>query len=358
MKATIILEDKTMLVGRSFGAQGTVFGELVFNTSMSGYQNIVSDPAYSVQILTMTYPEMGVYGINKEDFENKKVHIKGFICKKYNPFYSNFMAEVSLGEYFKKNNVVALDGIDTRSLVKKLRDYGTMACLITTEEVNEEMFNSLKNFKPQTYFPELSTKKKYTLEGANGSSKIKLACIDYGGSDDIFKKLIALGATLDVFPASVCADEILNSGNSALFLTDGAGDPREYKTELETVKKLIGKIPIYAMSFGCNLVGLALGATVEKLQHGHRGSNHPVINLNSETVAQTVQNHGYALDKKSLTDGMKITYSNLNDGTLEGFECSKLNIKAVQFLPDNVVPTGSEDVFASWIEDMEKNYVG
>ncbi len=355
MKATIILEDKTMLTGRSFGAQGTVFGELVFNTSMSGYQNIVSDPAYSGQILAMTYPEMGVYGINKEAFENKKAHIKGFICKKYNPFYSNFMAEASLGEYFKKNNVIALDGIDTRSLVKKLRDYGAMSCVITTEEVDEEMFNALKNYKPQTYFPELSVKKKYIL---GDSGKIKLAVIDYGTNDDILKKLAELGVQLEVFPSSVGADEILNSGNSALFLSNGAGDPREYKEELETVKKLIGKIPIYAMSFGCAMVGLALGAGVEKMPHGHRGSNHPVINLNSETVALTVQNHGYALDKKTLTDGMKITYSNLNDGTLEGLECSKLNIKAVQFLPEGIVPEGSEDVFASWVADMENNYVG
>lgn len=353
MKATIILEDKTMLTGCSFGAQGTVFGELVFNTSMSGYQNIVSDPAYSGQILAMTYPEMGVYGINKEDFENKHAHIRGFICKKYNPFYSNFMAETSLGEYFKKNNVVALEGIDTRSLVKKIREYGAMSCLITTEEINEEMFNSLKNYKLQTYFPEISTKKKYVL----GEGKIKLAFIDYGTNDDILNKLVGLGVTVEVYPSSVSADEILNSGNTALFLSNGAGDPREYKNELETIKKLIGKIPIYAMSFGCALVGLALGATVEKLQHGHRGSNHPVINLETETVTLTVQNHAYVLDKKTLTDGMKVTYLNLNDSSVEGFECSKLNIKAVQFLPEKIVPEGSEDVFASWVADMENNYV-
>ncbi len=354
MKATIILEDKTMLTGRSFGAQGTVFGELVFNTSMSGYQNIVSDPAYTGQILAMTYPEMGVYGINKADFENKKAHIKGFICKKYNPFYSNFMAETSLGEYFKKNNVIALDGIDTRSLVKKLRDAGAMSCLITTEEVTKDMFKALKNYKPQTYFPEISTQKKYSL----GEGKVKLAFVDYGTNDDILNKLVGLGVSIEVFPASASADEILNSGNSALFLSNGAGDPREYKAELETIKKLIGKIPIYAMSFGCTLVGLALGATVEKLGHGHCGANHPVINLDNETVMLTTQSHGYALDKKTLTDGMKVTYSNLNDGTVEGFECSKLNIKAVQFLPEKIIPEGSEDIFVSWVADMENNYVG
>lgn len=354
MKATIILEDKTMLVGRSFGAQGTVFGELVFNTSMSGYQNIVSDPAYTSQILAMTYPEMGVYGINKEDFENKKAHIQGFICKKYNSFYSNFMAETSLGEYFKKNNVIALDGIDTRSLVKKIRDYGTMSCLITTEDVSEEMFCTLKNYKPRLYFPELSTKNKYLLGSEN---RIKLACIDYGTNDDILKKFTSLGVAVEVYPASTPASEILNSGNCALFLSNGAGDPREYVSELEILKSLIGKIPIYAMSFGCALVGLALGATVEKLQHGHRGANHPVINTQNETVMLTTQNHGYTLDKKTLTDGMKITYSNLNDGSIEGFECSKLNIKAVQFLPESIIPEGSEDVFASWVADMEKNYV-
>ena len=264
------------------------------------------------------------------------------------------MAEASLGEYFKKNNVIALDGIDTRSLVKKLRDAGSMSCLITTEEVTKDMFKSLKNYKPQSYFPEITTEKKYSL----GEGKVKLAFIDYGTNDDILNKLVGLGVNIEVYPANASADEILNSGCSALFLSNGAGDPREYKTELETIKKLIGKIPIYAMSFGCTLVGLALGATVEKLQHGHRGSNHPVINLESETVTLTSQNHGFVLDKKTLTDGMKVTYSNLNDGTVEGFECAKLNIKAVQFLPEKIVPEGSEDIFASWVADMENNYVG
>ncbi len=354
MKATIILEDKTMMTGTSFGAQGTVLGELVFNTSMSGYQNIVSDPSSTSQVLAMTYPEMGVYGINKEDFDNKKAAISGFICKRYNPFYSNYRAETSLGEYFKKNNVIALDGIDTRSLVKKLRDYGTMSCLITTEEVNEEMFNSLKNYKPQTYFPEISTKEKYVLEG---TGKIKLAFIDYGTNDDILNKFVGLGATVEVYPSNVTPDEIMNSGCNALFLSNGAGDPREYKNELETIKNLIGRIPIYATSFGCTLVGLALGATVSKLQHGHRGSNHPVINLEDETVTLTSQNHGYVLDRDTLTSGMKVTYSNLNDSTIEGFDCEKLNIKAIQFLPESIVPEGSEDVFASWVIDMENNYV-
>lgn len=362
MQTTLILEDGTVYKGEHFGAVGTKIGEIVFNTSMTGYQEILTDPSYANQIIVMTYPEIGNYGINSEDFESKKPECLGFVVKNNCEKESHYKSEKTLSNYLCENGIIGIQGIDTRSLVIKIREKGTMRCMLTTDNVISNDDITSKIAQVCTYIPDkdvvlkVSTKEKYTV---NEDGEIDLALIDYGCKSGIINSLVERGCKVTVYPANVGANEILSNGHKNLFLSNGPGDPADCAIELKTIQELIGKIPVFGICLGYQLLAISLGAKTYKLKYGHRGGNHPVINLLNEKVMVTSQNHGYAVDTNTLSGIMRPTYKNLDDNTLEGFSAERLKIYALQFHPEaNPGPNDAAVIFDEWIElmkDFQKN---
>lgn len=340
---TLLLEDGTTYKSKSFGAVGTVVGEIIFNTSMSGYQEIISDPASAGQIITMTYPEIGNYGVNEDDFEAQKPAALGMVVKNHNPIYSHYKAEKSLGAYFKEYNLIGIENVDTRSIVKKIRENGTMVCLLTTDELDDEKREMLKNYKSNPDIVMSVTPKKPEVQGKGG--KIKLALLDYGCKASIVENLATSGCEVTVYPANTPAQTILDGGHDALFLSSGPGDPVDCRAQVEAVRELTGKLPIYAVCLGAQILALALGGQTYKLKYGHHGANHPVMNKKTGKVAMALQNHGYSIEEGSLPDTVEVTHINLNDKTLEGFESASLKARAIQFYPEN---------FDKWVSTMER----
>ena len=355
---TLILEDGTVIKGNSFGSLGGWEGEIVFNTSMTGYQEILTDPSYAKQIVVMTYPEIGNYGINESDFEAENPALVGLIVKNYSHRESHYKAKETLAEYLKKKNIVALEGIDTRSLVKKIRQTGCMSAFITSNDVDNlfisEKINQLKEFKiSENIILDVSPKARYVI---NPNGKINVAFIDYGAKQGIIKSLAKRGCRVTVYPAKVEAKEILENNFDAIFLSNGPGDPADCVFQIVQIKELMGKLPIFGICLGYQLLAIAAGAKTYKLKYGHRGGNHPVINLENNKVFITSQNHGYAVDLNNMPKFMRPTYKNLNDDTLEGFEVSSLNIYAVQFHPEaKPGPLDSSIIFDEWINITKKH---
>ena len=355
--ATLILEDSTVMHGRSFGAQGDVFGEIVFNTSMAGYQEIIPDPSYANQIIVMTYPEIGNYGINNDDFESLNPALKAFVVKEYCKNESHYKSEKTLGEYLKEKNVVGIEGTDTRTLTKKIREAGTMNCFVTSRDLSEDeikqKIEETKNYKPDPDVVfSVTTKEAYTKGEGN---PIKLAFIDYGAKYGIVKSLVKRGCEVKVYPANVNAQSILEGDFDAVFLSNGPGDPKDCISEIETIKNLTGKLPIFGICLGYQLLAIVSGAKTYKLKYGHPGGIHRVIYLETNKVKMSSQNHGYAVDIESLSELMTPTYKNLNDNTLEGFKIDSLKIHAVQFHPEAAPgPDDAAVIFDEWIELMKK----
>lgn len=348
----LLLEDGTIYEGISFGAEGTNFGELVFNTSMTGYQEILTDPSYAGQIITMTYPEIGNYGINKDDFESDKPATLGFIVKNYCEKESHYKSEQTLSEYLKSNGIIGLYGIDTRALTKKIREKGCMNCVVTTKEITEEIKTKLSQHKMDKNIVLSVTRKDKKKLNNNG---IKMAFIDYGAKWNIIKNLHDKGCNLTIFPSDVTALEILSGGFEAVFLSNGPGNPEDVEYSIETLKSLVGKLPIFGICLGHQILSLVLGAKTYKLKYGHRGGNHPVLDLRTNKVFMTSQNHSYAVDENSLPHNAVITHKNLNDGTIEGLSYPALNIESVQFHPEAAPgPFDANEIFDNWILKLEK----
>lgn len=350
--ATLILQDGTVIKGESFGALGGFEGEVVFNTTTTGYQDIFMDPAYAKQIVIMTYPEIGNCGMFDHTLKPGNPNLVGIVVKESCKQESHYRSRQSLSEYLQKNHIIGIKNVDTRSLVKKIRDFGEMSAFITSNDVNNEFVISkvkeLQSFNVgSNIVSEISIKDKYILN-PNGDTNI--AFIDLGTSPYILDRLVKEDCRVTVFPAEVKAEEILTGEFSAVFLSNGPGNPSCCVHQIKQLRELIGKIPLFGISLGCQLLAMTLGAKIHKLTHGHRGANHPVINLENNKVIITTQNHSYNIDSKSLTASMRQTYKNLNDDTLEGFEITSLGVYGVQFYPEaNLDIHNGANVLDEWL---------
>lgn len=335
--AILTLEDGTRFVGQSFGAQSDTPGEVVFNTGMTGYQEVLTDPSYCGQIVTMTYPLIGNYGVNDIDPESAKPQVNGFIVREVCEQPSNWRSEGGLDQYLKDNGIAGLSGIDTRALTRIIREKGTMRGIITQGEPTQEQLQAMKGYVCDMPVDKVTCPEQY----AYCDGELKVAVLDFGLKRNIVRSLKKRGCAVTVFPARTSAQEILSGGFDGIMLTNGPGDPKENKEVIENVKQLIGKKPIFGICLGHQLLALAMGADTEKLKYGHRGANHPVKDLNKDRVYITSQNHGYTVIEETLPDGCAVSHRNWNDGTVEGIAYSNHDMFTVQFHPE--ASPGPED---------------
>lgn len=346
MKAKLILENGIVFEGKAIGYVKETVGEVVFNTGMTGYQQVLTDPSYYGQIVTMTYPLIGNYGINLEDGESKSPKVKGFIVRESSDYPNNFRCEIKLSDYLKSHKIIALEGIDTRALTKVLRSSGTMKGIITTEELSEGyVCKKLKEFSNVSAVENVTTDKVYTLVG-DGQH---IAVLDFGTKANILRSFKNRGCKLTVFPAQTSYKDILKVNPDKIFLSNGPGDPEDLPSAIENIKKLIGKKPIVGICLGHQLLALALGGKTEKLKFGHRGCNHPVKDLEENRVYITSQNHGYYVSE--LPKDAYATHISMNDGTVEGMRHKTLPIYSVQYHPEACPgPKDADYIFNKFLE--------
>ena len=347
--AILALEDGTYFLGRSFGAEGETSGEVIFNTSMTGYQEILTDPSYKGQIVVMTYTQMGNYGINEEDIESGKVQVNGFVVKEAFGRFSNWRSNKSLGKYLSENGVVGIEGIDTRALVKRIREKGVVKGFISTEDLDPvravERARRVPDISDLNLVEEVSTDKAYPWSQGGwslgeGYRKLEndrplVAVIDFGIKFNILRRFTEEGARVVVIPPEEAESFIREKDPDLIFLSNGPGDPERVVLGIELVRKFMGSKPIGGICLGCQIIGLALGGKTYKLRFGHHGGNHPVKDLRTGKVEITAQNHNFAIDPDSLPKDVEVTHLNLLDNTVEGIRHREAPVFAIQYHPEN-----------------------
>lgn len=374
MRAYIYLENGVYLEANSFGAEGTVVGEIVFNTSMTGYQEVMSDPSYAGQFVTFTMPEIGNVGVNEQDMESLKAHAKGMIIRKYQKRYSNFRAETSLEEFLLKHNVIGICDIDTRYLTKMIRKEGAMMMIASTSISDKEELNNILKNSPRiedvNYIEQVSTKKAYKHENSTYSDRefkydtpptpqANIAVIDFGVKRNILNELVSASMGVEVLPNSFSADDLIERYNSksidGVFLSNGPGDPLVLKKEHEQIKKLIdAKVPMFGICLGHQLLSISHGYETYKLKFGHHGGNHPVKNIKSGFVEITAQNHNYNVPE-NIVEIAEVTHINLFDNTIEGLKYNDSPIFSVQHHPEaNPGPKESKYIFNEFLSLIKR----
>jgi carbamoyl-phosphate synthase small subunit len=372
-RATLALEDGTVCTGRAFGAEGEVEGEICFNTSMAGYQEVISDPSYAGQIVTFTYPHIGNYGIRPDEHEGPRLALSGVVVRDAIEDFSSAVPAISLHDCLREAGVVGLEGIDTRALTKRIRERGAMKAILSTREhdperlaararasrglIGRDLVTQVSRRAPSGWLPP---------DAANGSDRLRVVAYDFGMKSGILRGLHAHGFEVNVVPSDFPAREALALGPDGVFLSNGPGDPEGVPAIVEEVRKLVGEVPIFGICLGIQLLALALGGKTFKLPYGHRGANQPVLHHGSRRVEITAQNHGFAVDPESfaaagapfrnLASGVEITHTNLNDGTVEGFRHRELPIFAVQYHPEaSPGPHDARYLFAEFRRLIERS---
>jgi carbamoyl-phosphate synthase small subunit len=372
VKAKLALENGAVFTGEAFGAPGEFTGEVVFNTSLTGYQEIFTDPSYAGQIVMMTYPLIGNYGINRDDVESAHPQVAGVVVREYFDFHSNFRAASSLGDWLKEHNVAAMQGIDTRMLTRMIRTEGAMRGVLSTADLEDASLVRKARTSPQMAGLDLATRvtcaAPYDWNEVDQSSfalpsigvphqqkQFRVIAYDYGIKRNILRRLTRYGCEVTVVPASYPAGDVLRRDPDGIFLSNGPGDPAAVSVAIRNIKNLIGKKPIFGICLGHQLLGLALGGKTFKLKFGHRGGNHPVKNLVTGRIEITSQNHGFAVDPDSLDSrAIDISHINLNDHTNEGFRHKEIPLFSVQYHPEaSPGPHDSDYLFRDFIAMME-----
>jgi carbamoyl-phosphate synthase small subunit len=373
LKAKLSLENGVVFTAEAFGAPGEVTGEVVFNTSITGYQEIFTDPSYSGQIVTLTYPLIGNYGINGEDLESSRPQVSGVIVRESSGIFSNFRAERSLSSWLTEHNVMAIEGLDTRMLTRMLRTDGALRGVISTIDMDDLSLKAKASSSPSMNGLDLATKvtcaRPYSWDetdttpfalgqpspqGGTGR-RFKVVAYDYGIKRNILRRLVRYGCVVTVVPAQFTAADVLAMKPDGIFLSNGPGDPAAVGVAIRNISALVGKLPVFGICLGHQLLALALGGKTYKLKFGHRGGNHPVKNLLTGKIEITSQNHGFAVDSQSLDPSkLEITHINLYDQTNEGFRHRELPLFSVQYHPEaSPGPHDSDYLFADFISMMK-----
>lgn len=379
--AKLALEDGTIFTGESIGAQGEIDGEVCFNTSMTGYQEILTDPSYCGQIVTMTYPQIGNYGVNQEDIENERPHLSGFIVRELSRRDSNYRSEGLLNEYLMKHNIVGLAGIDTRALVRHIRSQGAMKGVLSSTNLDDsylvkaaqESLGLLGRDLVRQVVPNAHRKWTSPLAAweqtedhqdsdstrankptsSDSSQSPHVVALDFGMKWNIARHLVDKGCQVTILPGTATAEEVMECDPDGIFLSNGPGDPEPVDYAIHTIQQLLGKQPIFGICLGHQLLSLACGAKTFKLKFGHRGANQPVLNIDTGRVEITAQNHGFAVDEESLPDCLQITHRNLNDNTIAGVAHKEYDAFSVQYHPEaSAGPHDSEYLFQQFRQRM------
>jgi carbamoyl-phosphate synthase small subunit len=358
----LALEDGRTFRGRSWAAEGEACGEMVFNTSMTGYQEVLTDPSYAGQIVCMTYPLIGNYGVNKSDEESAQPWVEGFVVREASRIASNWRSEESLDAYLKRWNIVAIEGIDTRALVRHIRDKGAMRACISTVDLNDDSLIAKARNSPPMENRELAsvvtTSEPYTISSI-GPERFHVVCLDFGVKRNSLKELAQLGCRVTVVPASTTAAAVMALNPDGVFLSNGPGDPASMTHEVEQIRELLReKVPTFGICFGHQLLGRAFGGKTFKLVFGHRGGNQPVKEVSGTHVEITSHNHGFAVAADSLPPDVEVTHINLNDNCVEGLRHKTLPVISVQYHPEAAPgPHDAEHHFQRFIDLMEKQRV-